>query len=173
MKLIDYDREKAIRLEKVMLFTFCHSPGRYHLLSYYSQGLNHGSASILCKLLFPVCPALSSDMVSAFGPTLCSKWMGRQGAPLPFIPNIFFHYQLTFPQVYSPVYQSAQMKLSVVTNNPNSSVTYNNLFVAGYYITIMGWLVVFFTPGPSLMELSYLGHCSPCGKKKATWHHTP
>lgn len=58
MELIDYDREEAVRLEKVMLFTFGHSPGRYHLLSYYSQALDHGPASIPCKLLFPVCPDL-------------------------------------------------------------------------------------------------------------------
>ena len=77
MDLVDYDRKEARRLGKVMLFSFCHSSGRYHLLSYYSQALDHGPGPgmgllpILCKLLSPVCPALPSGMVAAFGPALC------------------------------------------------------------------------------------------------------
>lgn len=60
-----------------MLFTFCHSSGKYHLLSYYSHtlicglGLSMGCASTLCMPLSVVCPTLPSEMVSVMGLSLC------------------------------------------------------------------------------------------------------
>lgn len=85
-----------------MSFTFCHSSVRYHLFSHYS--LQHGAgpgvscASTLCMPLLPVCLALPSEMVSAFGLSLCWKWLGLQGAVLPVMPTMFLQHELRFPQ---------------------------------------------------------------------------